>query len=271
MTVAENNLFARLHRLALSQDENFLTESLAFLLQYLIANEPQSALSILRSITNQRLAINLDEIISVDIKTQVNTESGTPDITISTDNHLIYIEVKVDSVFGNNQLERYRTELIKSRIPNTSLIILTRYPYAEIINDTKIDYWFRWHNLSDWLANLNENVNNESSYFIINQFVGFLKIRGLSMDKVGWELIPGIEHFRTLIDMIGEALKAKGIHIYQRSAAWDYKGFYIENKKFFIGINLNYPNTIILNTEAPLIPNIDQDIKIGWLEAMPLT
>ena len=93
MTIIEDNFFFNLHRLATSQDENFITESLAFLLRYMITNELEAGKSLLSSITCNRLNVSLHELVTVDVKTQVSTEEGKPDVVISTDDHLIFLEV----------------------------------------------------------------------------------------------------------------------------------------------------------------------------------
>ncbi len=76
---SQDNLLGRLHRLASSQDENFLTESLAYLLHRLIAVEPAAALSILNKITNGKLS-DLQDTRYAEVFTQVSTDSGRPDL-----------------------------------------------------------------------------------------------------------------------------------------------------------------------------------------------
>ena len=262
MTIIEDNFFFNLHRLATSQDENFITESLAFLLRYMITNELEAGKSLLSSITCNRLNVSLHELVTVDVKTQVSTEEGKPDVVISTDDHLIFLEVKVDSSFGHRQLERYRNQLQKSGYLNTSLLVLTRYSFDQNIHSIIPDFCFRWHNLIDWLTNLklNDNISN----FFCKQFIEFLTMRGIAMGKVGWELVEGVKHAQALIDMIYEALIAKGITV-RSSAAWNWKGFYIEEKKFFIGMYYSHPNMFRFNTEI-VLSIVPDNVTLGIIE-----
>ena len=122
MSAAYGNLLLRLHRWASCQSENFTTEAFVHLLLHLIEFEPEIAVFILRKLTKQKLIVDTQTIKRVSINTQVTTEQGKPDIEIKTSDFLIYIEVKVDSCFGNKQISRYREELNKSSFPNKLLI-----------------------------------------------------------------------------------------------------------------------------------------------------
>lgn len=264
MVEESDNLLIKLHKLASGQDENFLTEVLANLLRRLIAIEPQAALTIINLITNNRLNVDIKEIVSVNVITQVSTENGRPDILISTDDHIAYIEVKVESDFGDDQIERYRLQLDNCDFKETSLIVLTRYPFYERLYNCNPDFNFRWHDLVDWLKSL--KICNDLTLFHINQFVDFLYVRGLAMQQVSWELVPGVKSFQTLTDMIEEALAAKKVNIHQRSAAWEWRGFYIEQKRFFIGLYLSDPNLVVINTEeVSLSSNIPKEVTLGRL------
>ena len=73
------------------------------------------------------------------------------------------------------------------------------------------------------------------------------------MDKVSWELVNGIKSFQSLLLMINEALTALKIPIYAKSGGWNWHGYYIEDKKFFVGIYLDRPNLVRVNTEEVIL------------------
>ena len=52
MAAFQNNLLVRLHKWAFRQDENFLTETFAYVLEYLCEHEPEAASDIIFRLTN---------------------------------------------------------------------------------------------------------------------------------------------------------------------------------------------------------------------------
>ena len=238
-----NNLLVSLHNLASSQDENFLTEIFAFLLNFFSIHENKSAIQIMNLITDGKFRPSVKDLNSIDITTQINTSEGRPDIKIETKTHLIYIEVKVDSDFGTDQLKRYKKALSLSQ-KTTLLITLTRYHHVLHKADIPPDFGVRWSQLSDWLNEL--NLINNVSIFVTNQFITLLKKRGVAMKEISWQLKDGITGLINLIDVISEALAATNINKIKKSAGWDWRGYYIE-EKFFVGIYFNQPNLIIFN------------------------
>ncbi|MFC1997621.1 hypothetical protein ACFLXI_08470 [Chloroflexota bacterium] len=110
--------------------------------------------------------------------TQVDTDEGTPDIEISGPNFIIFIEVKVDSPLGDQQLERYRKAIATSDKEKQQLILLSRLPFEA---DREIlDFNLRWIQIGDWLdEERNEEDIGENAIYLIEQFTGFLQFRGL--------------------------------------------------------------------------------------------
>ena len=249
-----------LHNLASSQDENFLTEVFAYLLNFFSIHEEKSAIKIMKLITDNKFCPSVEDLNSIDITTQINTSEGRPDIKIETRTHLIYIEVKVDSDFGFDQLERYKKALSLS--PKTTLLItLTRYHHVLHKANISPDFGVKWNQLSDWLHEL--NLTNNVSRFVANQFITLLKKRGVAMEEISWQLKGGITDLINLIDVIGEALAVTNIKKIKKSASWKWRGYYIEGSKFFVGIYFNQPNLIIFNSEVELVVNRTKEPALG--------
>jgi hypothetical protein len=66
---SQTNLLVRLHKWAHRQDENFLTETFAYVIQYLIEEEPQAAAGLLRSLTDGFLDLQPKEARAVTVRT----------------------------------------------------------------------------------------------------------------------------------------------------------------------------------------------------------
>ena len=67
----------------------------------------------------------------------------------------------------------------------------------------------------------------------------------MSIQKVGWEYINGVPAFNNLINMIEEAIQSASLRVYQKSAAWDAKAFWLENKRFWCGIYYDEPLVVV--------------------------
>jgi hypothetical protein len=122
------NLFARLHKWAARQDENFLTESLAVLMEHLLILVPEVGVRLVSRLTGGFIDLAAGDASAIEIHTQIETGSGRPDLEISTTKRLVWIEVKVESELRTGQLEGYRVLLHECGIEQTRLVLLTRYP-----------------------------------------------------------------------------------------------------------------------------------------------
>src|SRR5262249_597515 len=99
------NIFARLHKWATRQDENFLTESLAVLLEQLLILAPEVGTQLIRRLTDGFIDVPPGNASTIEIQTQVETAEGKPDLEIRTPFRLVWIEVKAESPLRSGQLE----------------------------------------------------------------------------------------------------------------------------------------------------------------------
>jgi hypothetical protein len=245
----EQNLLVALHRWATRQDENFVTEAFAHLLRHLLENERPIGVDLLCYLTNNRLNVKGDEVESVAVSTQVTTFLGRPDITIRTSNHLVYVEVKVESDLGDKQLTRYRQALAESGFENWTLVSLIRHPASTEGNGGEPYVSRRWYEIADKLGkslNGSHSWANPASEFLARQFVEFLQARGMTMERVNWELKRGVEALWSLILMLGEQAKKAGP---EKTIAWDWIGYYIKSKKAWVGVRWRDPTLLVFATE----------------------
>ncbi len=204
MTAPSPSLLLRLHKLAVGNDENFLTETLAFLLDHLLVQEPPLCLELFNLLTGNLWRLGEEDLPIFEVKTQVGTVEGYPDIQIQGIGHLGFIEGKVEAPLGNRQLERYRKVLKKSGMPNTVLSLLTRYPVEFGENEEKPDVVVRWHEVAQWIEEGIAKPCKDITRYLFRQFLGLLRGRGMTMDTVGWEMPEGVRSLRSLMEMLFE-------------------------------------------------------------------
>ena len=246
-----NNLLVNLRKWVSRQDDNFTTESLAHLLRHLCENESEVAARLLTKMTNCSIAFTPDTTKVATIKTQVTTEEGRPDIEISFPGSLVYVEAKVESGLGPDQLERYRRELDRAReqgkATQTALVLLTRYPPPD--TGVKPDAAIRWHDIAEWLSleRCQNTINDPVSAYLVDSFLGYLKERGMIMEPVRRDLIGGAQSLWNLILMLKEAATACGQSV-KESGEFERIGFTLGDRRFFVGVQYDSANVIIFHT-----------------------
>ncbi|MHC1698832.1 MAG: hypothetical protein AB9919_12380 [Geobacteraceae bacterium] len=258
-----NNLFSALYKWAHRHDENFLTEAFVYLLQHLLNDQPASGIQIIERLTCGLCNLSPEEADLVSISTQVSTEVGKPDIEIRTKDCLVFIEVKKESGLGHKQLENYRSKLLSSGFPNTKLVLLTRYPVTYDDDGQRPDVELRWMQISEWLDGLQTDC--PVTTFLLKQFQSFLYERGIRMEKVGWQLPEGQRSLRSLLAMVAEAITSNNLKIYQRTAGWDWIGYYLEGKSCFIGYYFDKPEMLRFEGYLDTMPESEKLI-CGELE-----
>jgi hypothetical protein len=273
--IPPNNLLTALHRWSSRQDENFVTDSFAHALRRLLEFDPMVGLEILRRLTDYRLNVTQQsEAQSIAVTTQVTTELGTPDIEIRACDHLAYIESKVEAELGDRQLERYLEMLEKdSDVSSRTLVLLSRYPVELDQGLSERVVQRRWYQVADWLhaALRSHSILDPINVFLVEQFIGFLQSRNITMEKVGWDLPGGVKSLRSLALMLGEAIAAVKF-AKEKSVAWDYVGFSVLEKDklsgkpikpFFLGIYYEHPEVIVFETNQASVGD-DAIERVGF-------
>jgi hypothetical protein len=203
------NLFSRLFRLASRQGENFITESLVFVTEYLLKDTPSVGQSFLNWLCWSGSDFGFHGRLPT-IGAWKVTEQGTPDIVIAanSENSFVLVEVKVESTLGEDQVERYlkrldeEEEAAKKRNQKLArkLVLLTKdfVPHAMKMKDYRIKP-VTWSDVADWLKNNAISSDCLVGEFLVKQFYDFLKMQGLTNEKIGQD-IP-------FVKMIEDALK----------------------------------------------------------------
>ncbi len=241
------NIFSALAKYNSAIDENYLTESFVFVINSLLARERPIGLEILTRLCVENNEFSFDANEGISVSTQETTEQGTPDIKVSSPDKLIYIEVKHDSPLGPQQLARYRKALESSTATIKHIALLTRFAIDFEEQEERPYKHIRWFEVYNWLTNARTKTKDPISGYLIESFKSFLEVKQMSLQKVEWEYIKGVPALNNLVTMLEVAIQGASVPIYSKSAGWDYKGFWLDNKKYISVIY--YDNHLLITFE----------------------
>lgn len=255
MTDLYSSLFKWAHR----QDENFLTDAFAFLLARLLEKEPHIGreLALWLCFGDTKPAGFAGPL---KVTTQVTVSEGRPDIWLRGDDSLALLEVKKDSGLGERQLARYREILTKSNRPHTRLVLLTQYT-VDCAESDEPDHRVRWADVADRLQRLPTAC--PATKFLITEFTNFLRSQQMTNERVGSEFIAGAHAQRNMLVMLRRALELAGIKNRKRSGGWDWIGYYLDDKNFWVGFEYGWPDSISFCFEGAKADG-DQLKSRGW-------
>lgn len=257
-----NNLFSSLFRWAHRQDENFVTDGFVYLLNWFLEHEPARGRELI-----QRLCSGVDSPVleignRIRVSTQVTTDEGRPDVRIESERLLAFLEIKKGSGLGQDQLRRYRQVLkAAANVPVTRLILLTVFPVAFAEDEEHPDVHLRWHWVADWLND--QPWESEISRYLAKEYTAFLGEQIMTVEHVDWECPGGVQAMCRLTDMLGKALEVAQVPIHSRTAAWDYRGYYLDSKAFWVGILFSDPSVLRFTIQTEEV-NVDRE-KFGTL------
>lgn len=182
----EESIFSRLFRYKqtekMSQTENYLTETLA----WMINNLPkfgQEYVLFLISKHKEAIDFHAHSPFTFSATTQFTVTNGFIDMVITTDNNMIFIcEHKVDSELSDNQIQKYydcRGEIENSPEYLFKTVLLTKSVEQQT---QKSDIAFIWHDLFLHVSKqYDNNVYDDSEKTIIKQFLMYLTEVGMGM------------------------------------------------------------------------------------------
>ncbi len=272
------NLFARLHKWAIRQDENFLTESLAVVLEQLLVLAPAVSMRLISRLTGDFIEPNPEAAGTIVIRTQVAVETGRPDLEISVPDRLVWTEVKAEADLRTGQLEGYRILLRECGVGQTRLVLLTRYPQVFRPEDTRPDLEVRWLELADWFESElpAAEAAGELSGFLMRQFLDFLKERNMTLTHVDKYMPEGLRALSSLLNMLFEVAAACKTSP-KKAAAWDYIGLSLERNKYWVGLYYEAPEELVfetvhcrINPEAATRLGVGESDEENWWRGVEL-
>jgi hypothetical protein len=244
------NLFSCLSRYSSTAVENYLTEALVYVLRLLLQRAPHDGLRIVNELTGSHEAPLFSDPSSVCILTQVSTDEGRPDIEISDGISVrVYVEVKHDSPLGQDQLERYRSQLLASGVPSTQLVLLARSRTAALATTVTAEEFVcrTWYDVYNWLSAV--RTEDGVSRFLTEHLMSFLEEKSMSMKRVGWEYEEGIAALMNLNDMLKAAIEvALPDPKLLITAGRSWMGYYLPND-YFVGVRYDNPMILVCEDE----------------------
>jgi hypothetical protein len=256
-----STLFSSLNKYANAQEENFLSESLVFLLNLILEQDIEIGIQLLNNICGTVEGSWFLYQDQINIYTQQTIVEGRPDIIITDGNEgIVFIEVKHDACLGEIQLERYFAHLENSDYQNKQLVLLTRSRSS--IQETTISkeqfHHICWYQIAGWLSDI--KTLNEVIQFMIENFLYFLKEKEMSMEKVTWEFIQGVPAMVNLANMLGTAIsEAYPERNMKRSAGANWNGYYLDDD-YFIGFRYDMPLVLVFENNKGTRPSVKYDL-----------
>lgn len=216
-------------------EENFSTELFVYLLKYSLLKK-----TLLFSDFMNFFGIEVDvseyEKFAIYTQRVFFTEDGRkvfPDISIETEDKLIFIEVKLESGLNYydyeneenrkvaiNQIQLYQT--IKT-LKNKHIYLLTKY-YCDLSFEYCPDFRkkLRWQYLYYQLSQY--ETENTVEKYLIDEVKRYLEGKNMSIPKVSYEIMNGMEALKNLISQMESALEEMP---YKRSFGYAWLGYYL--------------------------------------------
>ena len=263
---SDPNLFLALNRWASSQPENFLTEAFVVLLNRLSENSPQAFAHVIGRITGGAIQLDPDSSADVTVQSQALTDLGSPDIEITGPDLHCFIEVKDGSPVDLDQLNRYSRVLSERAESAKCLVLLTRYP-PPLVSEPYLVEPVRWSHIAEWLGELrNTSELDETTRYLNDQFIGFLEGKGMTAERVGWELAAGLTQLLNLKTMMQEALISAGAHRVWMSYGSEFSGVAVpdpdsNSSAYFLNIWFSDPGHLLFITRSD---KVLEDRRTDW-------
>jgi hypothetical protein len=266
MTSPANNLFLRLHKWATRQDENFLTESLCVVLEQLLVLAPAVGTRLVARLTGGFIDLSHEDASAVEVRPQVLSGQGRPDLEISSPHKVVWIEVKVESELRTGQLAGYRILMGKSAVEQTRLGLLTRYPEVFKPDDVRPDFEIRWFEFADWLESEipAADVAGDVAGFLARQLLDFLGARSMTLAQVGKYMPEGLRALSNLMNMLVEAAGACQLSV-KKIAGWDNIGLNLDGLRYWVGVNFAEPEKLWFGTRGRIDPEAAAKLGVGEL------
>lgn len=216
-------------------EENFSTELLVYLLKYSLENG-----TLLFSSFMNFLGVRVEEseYEKYAIYTQLVsfTEDGKkafPDITIDTEDELIFIEVKLESSLNSydieneenrtiaiNQIQLYQT--IKT-LKKKNIYLLTKY-YCDLSFEDCSDFKLklRWQ---DFYYLIKRYIAEDAvEKYLIEEVKKYMEGKNMSIPKVSYEIMNGMVSLKNLIIQLESALEGMP---FKRTFGYSWLGYYL--------------------------------------------
>jgi hypothetical protein len=200
-------------------EENFSTELLVHLLRHSLKTRTPLFGRFAGEFLGGPVSVTDYSDVTVETRALFYTDRGVrafPDITVKTKDGYLFIEVKVEAGLnyyevddGENatetvdQIEHYQGIRAKPK----SVYLLTKHP-CELNFEGCSDFKgkFRWHRIHGMLKHEYETGEPVEKY-LVREIIGYMEDKGMSIEKVTFELVRGMEMLNNLFPQIKAAIE----------------------------------------------------------------
>ena len=260
-----NNLLVALKKYGKGQEEDFLTDAFVHLLNRLALEVPDAFATLLDQISDGAIKPTPETASEFTVTTQVDTSEGMPDVEINGPNTYALIEVKDESSVDEEQIERYSRLVEQNSSDSKCLILLTRY-HPPPLDDFGLLRTTRWTQISEWLLAAKEKWKFDLvSSHILEQFLGFLEEKGMSVNRAGYEMIAGVEQLRNFKVLLRGAMESAGARGISADTNAKRSGWYewnsIDKTRYEVYIEENNPGTLVFSCASKYVR---EEFKSEW-------
>lgn len=236
-------------------------------LEHLLLLAPEVGTRLIGRLTGGFMVVAPADALTIEIRPQVETGQGRPDLEIATPHQLVWMEVKAESELRAGQLEGYRVLLAETGFEQTRLVLLTRYPESFAAGAARPDLEIRWFEWADWLAEEVATLEavGEPALFLVRQYLDFLRIRGMTLTQVGKYMPEGIRALQHFLNMLFEAAAACKVTA-KRMAGWEFIGVRLDEGKSWVGIFYANPEKLCFATRCRIDPEAAVRLGVGELK-----
>jgi len=209
--------------------------------------DPSAFVFLVEKMTDEVISPSPDAISDFIVTSQVDTNEGTPDIMITGPDSYALIEVKDESVVDIDQIERYSRLVERNRAQSKCLILLTKHQASVI--DLQVPFRsIKWIQVTDWINTVSRKIElGAISRYVVQQFLGLLEAKGMSINKVGWEMGPGLTEFMNLKTLLREVMESCSSVRVNMSYGGDFSGLAIpESNRLIFHAFIRYADPHVL-------------------------
>lgn len=219
-------------------EENYSTELFVYLLNYSLRSKTE-LFSRFMELLDENISTSIYDDFSIGTQEGFSTITNNriiPDIYIKrkTVEKYYFIEVKVESglnFYKNvknskgtiNQIQKYQ----KIKTSEKNIYLLTKYACGVSFDDCPdFKKKIRLHNIHEILKDYKSKNTVEN--FLISETIKYMEDNNMSIPKVSYELVKGMESLNNLLEQIEIALEEIP---YKKSFTYEWLGYYLHVNK----------------------------------------
>ena len=118
-------------------------------------------------------------LVKPTFKLQICSDESVPDALIEYQKIKIIIESKVHALLDLGQLKRHYAAFDSTK-QNTLLVLTNNQLDKDEVEQMDNTKFFTWNEITQKIWQIKQNISNEKDLFLLNQFIEFMEVMGLS-------------------------------------------------------------------------------------------